>query len=196
VKAKPTLRRPCCLAGAGPPVSLFPFCTRMERREAPGACAAPCRSLRGSGSRLTNGVATPAREARRQTSNGVAKPAERALRLPALHRPAHDGPAAKAAAENAACPFALARPAARHDRTGADEYCPRNKYAQADLSRGRARRSSRHKPRAGDSTTADCREEKSRHGDVQFTASAARTPLRERHNRRRRAFRFPCGRAR
>src|SRR4029077_14069780 len=43
---------------------------------------------------------------------------------------------------------------------------------------------------------ADCWEEKSRYGDVQFTASAARTPLRERHNRRRRAFRFPCGRAR
>src|SRR5580704_84381 len=60
----------------------------MERREAPGACETPCRSLRGSGiARLTNGVATPVREARRQTSNGFAKPAERALRLPALHRP-------------------------------------------------------------------------------------------------------------
>src|ERR1700722_8272454 len=58
----------------------------LNSREAPGACETPCRSLRGSGiARLTNGVATPIREARRQTSNGFAKPAELALRLPALH---------------------------------------------------------------------------------------------------------------
>src|SRR5580704_9769226 len=82
---KPTLRCPCCLAGAGPPVPCF----RSEREWSAGRRQGFARPLTGAceapGTRLTNGVATPAREARRQTSNGFAKPAERALRLPALH---------------------------------------------------------------------------------------------------------------
>src|SRR5580704_13703247 len=92
----------------------------MERREAPGACETPCRSLRGSGNAPDERGCDARSRGAASDPTGLRSPLNGRCASRRSTWPANDGPAAKAVAENAAFPFALIRPE-RHDRADTGE---------------------------------------------------------------------------